>query len=502
GVGRPGDPDEWRHAMPHVLTACHETGHALVMALHGEGDRHRLYVGGRRIVGAGGRSSEAYLEGQESAFKAYFSGLELGPVRGLDGADLPGLANLLRTAPALGAVTGIPSGRGSRFPSPFQSLDRLVRAVGDQKYALVVVAEPLEPWKIDRILDACRELRDAVHGHVRRTVSRSRGESENVARPGDDGRSGGRVDLPIGLFGLAAFCQVAGIVVPGLLSVGQAVESMGYMANTRSIRADAHNQSQVSAGTNSGESGSVEVLNASAEECERLLQEHIARLQTGKSAGWWQTAIYIAAESEDALHRVSSALRSVASGDNSSLDPIRVVASPEYATREAIERGQVLDLLPAGADQRHPLGAPYDVLGTCVHSDELAVLVNLPQHEIPGLPMRDLTDFAVSVPPEPTGAIRLGTLRDGLGRDLGPVAVGAEALNRHVFVTGMTGYGKTNSCKRILLEAYDRLGVPFLVLEPAKAEYKYLADRPELRHRLRVFSVGGGSGLPLRLNPL
>src|SRR4051812_10888589 len=45
-LGRPAQSDEWARAMPHVLAACHEPGHALIMALHGEGDRHRLYLGG------------------------------------------------------------------------------------------------------------------------------------------------------------------------------------------------------------------------------------------------------------------------------------------------------------------------------------------------------------------------------------------------------------------------------------------------------------------------
>src|SRR5438270_5255820 len=52
-LGRPDGSEAWAQAMPHVLTACNEPGHALVMALHGDGARHRLYLGGRRILGTG-----------------------------------------------------------------------------------------------------------------------------------------------------------------------------------------------------------------------------------------------------------------------------------------------------------------------------------------------------------------------------------------------------------------------------------------------------------------
>src|SRR4051794_21700560 len=60
-LGRPDESDDWAQAMPHVLTACNEPGHALVMALHGDGARHRLYLGGRRILGSGARSTEDFV---------------------------------------------------------------------------------------------------------------------------------------------------------------------------------------------------------------------------------------------------------------------------------------------------------------------------------------------------------------------------------------------------------------------------------------------------------
>src|SRR5581483_6254001 len=49
GLGRSAVGDA--HAMPHVLTACHDPGHALVMVVQGEGGRQRLFFGGRRILG-------------------------------------------------------------------------------------------------------------------------------------------------------------------------------------------------------------------------------------------------------------------------------------------------------------------------------------------------------------------------------------------------------------------------------------------------------------------
>src|SRR5262249_24471658 len=64
-----------------------------------------------------------------------------------------------------------------------------------------------------------------------------------------------------------------------------------------------------------------------------------------------------------------------------------------------------------------------------------------------------------------------------------------------------TGSGKTNTCWHLLSQAYSKLGIPFLVIEPVKTEYHQLAHLPELVGRLHVYSVGGPAGTPLRLNP-
>ena len=51
------------------------------------------------------------------------------------------------------------------------------------------------------------------------------------------------------------------------------------------------------------------------------------------------------------------------------------------------------------------------------------------------------------------------------------VSIDKESLASHTFVTGSTGSGKSNTVYQILNEANEN-GVKFLVVEPAKGEYK------------------------------
>lgn len=71
-------------------------------------------------------------------------------------------------------------------------------------------------------------------------------------------------------------------------------------------------------------------------------------------------------------------------------------------------------------------------------------------------------------------------------------------LVKHAFISGMPGSGKTNTMLHIVTQLH-RAGIPFLVFEPAKREYRALANL-HLKD-LRVFSPSAGTYFPLHLNP-
>jgi Helicase HerA, central domain len=516
-LGRP-EPGEWAKVMPHLLTACHEPGHSLIMALHGHEGRNRIYLGCRRL--GGGRSTEDYLAAQESALRAFFVGLKLGAdVARLDSAGLPEMAWLAQSAPAMAAMTGIASGRqedGS--PAASQSFDRLIEAVGTHNYLLMVVAEPADAQKIDTTLDRLRHLKSEIHSYTRRSVNRGKSLTDGSSRTEVAGETSTSL-LPIFFFAASGFLQLAGVpfhLSEGLWKVaGEAIgsaapgmTSIGWGLNTLAGREEARRNRlnrQMSSSITDTDSATTELLDANAEFCEELLDQHIGRLQEGRGNGLWQTSIYIASESEAGLQSVGAALRSTCSGRSSRLDPLRLHILPAHVLRPALESGRVLQMIPTDEKntfEAHPLGSSFDSLATCLNSRELSVLVNMPAKEIAGVPMRDHAAFALSVPAADAQEIPLGHLLDLGGRPIDTVSISRATLNRHVFVTGMTGYGKSNTCMALLVEAYRRFGVPFLVVEPAKAEYRRLSCIPELRDKLRVFAVGGKSSTPLRLNPL
>lgn len=493
-LGRPSADTGWGAAVPHVLTACHSGGHLLSVAVHGDGSRHRIHWGGRRLAGVSRGSTEDFLQGQAGVLRAHVPGLELGPPASCEEGSHAELASFLRTAPALALVTGIPAPAHGRGPAAFQSLDRLAAAVGDRRYAVVVAAEPLTPMELDRTLDRCRRLRSEIHALVRHTVVSQQGETSSASTTEAAGLDAG---LPACLTAIAMFCSIAG-VFPAVRPLAAAAPSALQLA---AIAGGPRGTSQTSKGVSTSRSHSADLLNATAEACEKLLQQHIDRLETARAQGWWRTAVYLAADGEGTLEALAGALRGTCSGEATALDPLRVLRLPSATLRNAALHGRILPLAPASGGIGHPLGPAFDALATCLTSTELAVLVGLPRGPVAGLPMHDVAEFALSAPPPEPKAVTIGRLTDAQGGEHQHVTVSGRALNRHVFITGMTGYGKTTTAKNLLVEAYTELGVPFLVIEPAKAEYRHLAQHPALKGGLRVYGIGPDAPLPLRLNP-
>ena len=143
----------------------------------------------------------------------------------------------------------------------------------------------------------------------------------------------------------------------------------------------------------------------------------------------------------------------------------------------------------------------------------VAALARPPAREVPGIRFVLRPDFDVT--PEtgasPGGgwaggiaqsdpAVPVGTVLDWNRVPAGELAIPRASLNRHTFVCGATGAGKSQTV-RGLLEAASRAGIPWLVVEPAKAEYRLMAARLPGTEVIRI-RPGDLSDPPAGINPL
>ncbi|MGH3937402.1 MAG: ATP-binding protein [Pseudonocardiaceae bacterium] len=128
----------------------------------------------------------------------------------------------------------------------------------------------------------------------------------------------------------------------------------------------------------------------------------------------------------------------------------------------------------------------------------VAAIARPPAREISGIRVVEPARFDLT--PETSHGIPLGTILDEVGQPAATFHVPTATLNRHTFVAGATGAGKSQTVRH-LLEQLHHAQIPWLVIEPAKAEYARMAGRIGA-DQLVVIRPGDPQAIPVGLNPL
>ncbi|GAB3429386.1 ATP-binding protein [Flindersiella endophytica] len=132
----------------------------------------------------------------------------------------------------------------------------------------------------------------------------------------------------------------------------------------------------------------------------------------------------------------------------------------------------------------------------------VASMARTPTREVPGIRLVLQSEFDVTAESRETGSdgVQIGSVLDHALRPSSGLRLPLSSLNRHTFVCGATGAGKSQTVRHLLEEA-TKQGVPWLVLEPAKAEYARMAARLP-SHSVIVVRPGDASAIAAGIDPL
>lgn len=127
--------------------------------------------------------------------------------------------------------------------------------------------------------------------------------------------------------------------------------------------------------------------------------------------------------------------------------------------------------------------------------EEISIIAGFPKKEVIGLPINEGVNFGSNIPEiRAENKLKLGKLvqRGTITKNI--ISLDKTELNKHIFIAGTTGAGKTTTCHKLLKESE----IPFLVIEPAKREYRELILQDK---SINVFTLGREEGIPFRINP-
>ena len=437
-----------------ALSAAHRAGWTVLTAITGSTLGVRVALG--FMASSSTDTSEPYV------FERILRGLM--PGLGVRFVETAKVEELLDEKSFGGIVAGVPTLKIDDERQRF-SIPAVIRSLYGEDYSLLILSKPISAETVSKQLQRVWEVRDRCHEHAHQSRVREDGESSSWHKEESKNESSSQSNTK-----------------GGSLIVANASKAMQLSSGTSSTSGEGGDKHW-------SESLSQEQQDSVALELERLAERYAERLLKAANVGEWETTITFATRTAAGRDILAGTLMGELAKPSTDVFPPRVYY-------ETLDKHRPL-LLP-GLDDLS--GVFPRSLASYLTGEELASIAAPPVEQLPGYDIRrtpslSLTDMGAG----PTGKSRvLGSICDH-GRALEGVNVEIDSrdLAKHLFVCGLTGTGKTTTVKEILAKC----GVPFLVLESAKRDYRQLLGVDAFRDTLKVYTVGDGAVSPLRMNP-
>ena len=254
--------------------------------------------------------------------------------------------------------------------------------------------------------------------------------------------------------------------------------------------------------------------NYSIQHALEILELQMKRYDLASALGMWDFCAYVLSEDHNVANNVAHTYLALTQGKESYMSQAAVNLwrgdlGEQSADAAAIcsylrdLRHPVFALSPALLDQ-HPSFSVYPATvdaTAALSGKELAYSLNFPKKSVPGLPVIECASFGRNVSTfdgtQPQQGLCIGKVFHMHREERIKTFLSKDSLASHTFVTGSTGAGKTNTVCRILDQALNQQ-VNFLVIEPAKGEYK---DVYGGREDVNVFGTNPEFTPLLRINP-
>lgn len=210
------------------------------------------------------------------------------------------------------------------------------------------------------------------------------------------------------------------------------------------------------------------------------IDEQLNRLKEGEDYGIFAAAAYFLAEDPRTARMAASCYKGLINGSCTHIENACINSWSKNEKDNKVD--WIKDYLRV---LRHPVMEWGDgnvtTPASIISGRELAVQFGLPRKSVPGVSVIETAAFGRNIRTDKESGryIKLGKLYH-MGRDEdADVELDMDSLTMHTFITGSTGKGKSNAIYTLLDRILEKGGekqpvtpVTFLVIEPAKGEYK------------------------------
>ena len=237
------------------------------------------------------------------------------------------------------------------------------------------------------------------------------------------------------------------------------------------------------------------------------IDTQLKRIREFESLGMWECAAYFMSDSVYTAEIAASSYKALMSGENSGVET-SAINSWSISSRDSHVKAQAPQVARYVTNFVHPVFTYSSSKGdipvtpsSFVSGNELALHMGLPRHSVRGLPVIEHANFAPEIVRYdnkiPEHSIEIGNAFNMGSEAIGRVNLDRDSLTMHTFITGSTGAGKSNTIYGIL-EQLNSSGIKFMVIEPAKGEYKNIFGN---RSDVLVLGTNRNYSRLLRINP-
>ena len=402
---------------------------------------------------------------------------------------------------SISSLCNIPSEKSEDFIS--QGIDKLLNGIVPQSdsesYTVVILAESLQPGTIRQIINGYEIMAGEISPFAEYQYQSGSSETEtdgastsesHAINVSDAVAKAHSFNVGIGGAVITGVCAAGGALVGGPAGavVGAAIAkslNFGYGYSRTKTHTEGTTDTTMTGtnwsltkGTNEGETYTYKSYQLTG--LLGKLEKQIERTQNGLTTGLWKCASYVLAENARISRNVAGFLRALSQGDQSYTEP-SFINEWSFSQKENTEFNDILSYLRhfthpvfINIEDKIPITATSNVSTT-----ELSDVMAFPRNSVAGLPVVGVARFGRDVMTddfEPINAqdLPIGHVYHMRKRENKPVKLSKNSLTAHTFITGSTGSGKSRAIYRLLSnlcpEGSD--DVHFLVVEPAKGEYK------------------------------
>lgn len=291
-----------------------------------------------------------------------------------------------------------------------------------------------------------------------------------------------------------ASLAIGGVVSGGLGMLGTAIQKTesSSISSTSSLSESSSKTSGESFGenesTNKGTTDTKGVASGTSQSITLTIEDktisntlaridtQLERLKEFESLGMWECAAYFLSETPYSADIAATTYKSLMRGENSGVE---ISAINSWGKTDGNNTKLIKDYVTNFIHPVFSYNSPdgYIEVTPCalVSGNELALHMGLPRRSVCGFPVIEHADFGKEVVnyngSKATQTINLGKVFNMGSECNNRVELDRNSLSMHTFITGSTGSGKSNTVYE-LLDQLNTVGIRFLIIEPAKGEYK------------------------------